>query len=318
MNRNSVIGFILIGAIMIFYMVYMTPSKEEIAERQRVQDSIAQVQQSRLEAERKIQEEKTILQSKADTPVVAAYDTAATGSTEDFRDLQSRFAVFANSAEGKEQIITVETDLVTYEIDTKGGFIANATLKDYQTYDSLPLRLFNPEANKFGLSFFAQNRAIYTGDLFFRPSSETSELVVSGDANLELSMRLYADAGEGEVDTERYIEYLYNFKGNNYMYDLTINIVNMRDIVSTNASSIDLRWSADLLQQEISVDQFNGSTIYYKHFQDDVDYLSESKSDEEQIKTRLKWISFKQRFFSSTLIAKEFFDGADLTTIELE
>ncbi len=319
MNRNSIIGFVLIAAIMIFYTVYMTPSKEEMAERQRVQDSITFVREAIAESERQIQEEKALQQTELEEQVYSQPDTQSQETSGNYQDLQSRFAVFANSADQDDEIITIETDLVIYEINTRGGFIVNATLKDYKTYDSLPLRLFNPEKNNFGMTFFAQNRAINTSELYFRPATLHSGLIsVSGDSQTQFSMRLYADAGEGEIDPEKYIEYLYNFTGNNYMYDVTINIVNMHGIVSTNASSIDLRWSADLLRQEISVDQFNGSTIYYKYFRDDVDYLSETESDEEQIKTRLKWVSFKQRFFSSTMIAKDYFEGGNLITIEPE
>lgn len=314
MNRNSIIGFVLIAAIMIFYTVYMTPSAEEMARQQWVKDSTAQVQQQRADSIRLLQE----LQIKQEEAVVTKQDeTSFTEPSEDFQERQSRFAVFANSSTGDEDIVLIETDLVKYEISTKGGFITNATLKEYDTYDSLPLRLFNPEFNDFGLTFFAQNRVISTDNLFFQaPSGSDNKITVSGDNLLEFSMRLYADSGDGEYDQNSYIEYLYTFKGDDYMLDFTINLVNMRSIISTNTSSIDLSWKADLLQQEISVDRFNGSTVYYKFYKDDVDYLSESGNDEEEIKTRLQWVSFKQRFFSSTLIAKEYFVGGILRTIE--
>jgi YidC/Oxa1 family membrane protein insertase len=235
----------------------------------------------------------------------------------DYQALKDKYAVFANSAEGKGEFITVETDLATYEIGTKGGFIKNTTLKKYDTYDSLPLRLFNPEQNDFGFTFFSNNRLINTSELYFRPSGEAPDVMsVNGEETFMISMRLHADMGEGQIDPNRYIEYAYTFKGDDYMFDLNINIVNLRDAVSINTSSIDLFWHADVLQQEQTVDQFNGSTIYYRYSDEDVDYLSESDDDEEQIKTRLKWVSFKQRFFSSTIVAKEYFDGGTLRTFE--
>ena len=318
MNRNTIIGFVLIAAIMIFYTVYMTPSKEEMAQKQRVQDSIAQVQQTYENTKRaqEIEEAKKL----SDQEPVALPVTSITGDNSDsYIDKQSKFAVFANSSDGEAQIVTVETDLVIYEINTKGGFITNATLKDYQTYDSLPLRLFNPDFTTFGLTFFAQNRVINTQDFFFIPSDSSSlNYQVSDDNTLNFAMRLYADLGEGQYDESKYIEYLYTFKAGDYMFDFTLNLVNMQGIVSANTSAIELEWYADLLQQEISIDQFNGSTIYYKHYRDDVDYLSESDDDEEQIKTKLKWVSFKQRFFSSTIIAKDFFTGGKMATVELE
>lgn len=315
MNRNSILGFVLIAAIMIFYTVYMTPSKEEMAEQQRVQDSIANVQRA-IEEAKKAEQLTEVIQEETQT---LPTENPAAEQSENYQENQSKFAAFANASAGQANTIKIETDLATYEISTKGGFIKNAILKEYQTYDSLPLKLFNPDFNNFGLTFFSQNRVINTDDLFFIPSDSTSSTFsVSEGSDLSLSMRLYADLGEGQYDLTKYIEFLYTFKNDDYMFDFTINIVNMQGIVSASASSIDLHWYADLLQQEISVDQFNGSTVYYKYYKDDVDYLSESDDDEEQIKTKLKWVSFKQRFFSSSMIAKDYFEGGKLETFELE
>ena len=317
MNKNSIIGFVLIAAIMIFYTVYMTPSEEEMAAKQRVQDSIARVNQLRFDSVKMLEAAKAIQQEQMQTQLSEPEIQAA--QSDDYSNRQSHFALFANSASGEKEIITVETDLVTYEISTKGGFIVNATLKDYQTYDSLPLRLYNPETTKFGLIFFAQNRAINTNDLYFQPSASASSTTVSnGVGEKVFSMRLFADDGEGNFDQNRYIEYLYTFKDDDYMFDFNINMVNMQGVIPANTTSLDLFWYADLLQQEMSVDRFNGSTMYYKFYRDDVDYLSETGDDEEQITTKLKWISFKQRFFSSTMIAGDYFNGGILKTLEPE
>ncbi len=206
------------------------------------------------------------------------------------------------------------------EISTKGGYIRTVELKDYKTFDSLPLILFNPETTKFGLSFFDNNRAISTENFFFRPADTTSGKIVtvSGDNTLSFRMRLYADAGEGSFDPSKYIEYVYTLKGNDYMFHFDINLVNMENVIAPTTTSLSLDWFADLRKQEKTVDRFNGSTIYYKYYQDDVEYLSETKDDSEEIKTRLKWVSFKQRFFSSTLIAKEYFESGYLETFEKE
>jgi YidC/Oxa1 family membrane protein insertase len=131
-------------------------------------------------------------------------------------------------------------------------------------------------------------------------------------------MRLYAGGEEGALKTDSYIEYLYTIQGNNYMFDFTINMVGMDRIISANSSFMDLNWYADLRRQEKTVDQFNGSTIYYKFYKDEVDYMSESDNDEEQITTKLKWISYKQRFFTSSLVAKEAFDNGNLKVYEKE
>ena len=143
-------------------------------------------------------------------------------------------------------------------------------------------------------------------------------MVVSGNNSLSFSMRLYTDTGEGVVNPNSYIEYLYKISGDNYMFDFTINVVGMDGVISSNSNYADLNWFADLRQQEKTIDQFNGSTIYYKFFQDEVDYMSETDDDEEQITTKLKWVSFKQRFFSSTIVAKNSFNNGKLTVFEKE
>ncbi|NOU47020.1 MAG: membrane protein insertase YidC, partial [Bacteroidales bacterium] len=104
-------------------------------------------------------------------------------------------------------------------------------------------------------------------------------------------------------------------KPDDYMVGFDINMVGMETVLASNTSFLAVNWKADLLKQEKSVDNMNGSTIYYKHLNDDVEYLSETKDEELSVKTRVKWVSFKQRFFTSTLIAGNQFDNADMSTV---
>jgi YidC/Oxa1 family membrane protein insertase len=315
MNKNSIIGFIIIGAIMVAYTLWMTPSEEELARQQYVQDSI-RMQQMILDSIRTRQAEvatKEIeYQEKIEKEEVVE-------TSQDFQQLQSKYAVFANASLGNEELYILENDVIKLEISNKGGYIRNVELKKYETYDSLPLILFNGETTHFGLSFFADRKAINTQNFFFQPNdSSLKHLTVSGDNTLVFSMRLYADAGESTIDPSSYVEFLYTLKGDDYMFDFDINMVNMESVIPATSSYLNLNWYADLRQQEKTIDRFNGSTIYYKHYEDDVDYMSETDDDEEQIKTRLKWVSFKQRFFSSSLIAKNYFGSGQLETIEKE
>jgi YidC/Oxa1 family membrane protein insertase len=310
---------------MVGYTVWMTPSAEEMAEKQRVNDSIAAVKMTQQKAidSLKNQEETAILtQSRQTVETVQTDEAAADEFSTDYASLKNSYDVFANSAVGPNKSYILENDLVKIEIGSKGGFIKNVILKNYQTFDSLPLSLFNPETSNFGLSFFVNSRVINTSGLYFQPaltdSSET-HLTISGDNHLSFSMRLYADAGEGILDKSKYIEYLYELNSNEYMFDFTINVVNMQGVISANTNYIDLNWYADLRKQEKSADRFSGlPTIYYKYFKDDVEYLNENDDDEEDIKTKLKWVSFKQRFFSSVLVAKNNFDNGTLKVFTQE
>ncbi len=314
MNKNSIIGFILIAGIMIGYTYWMAPSEEQIARQQFVADSIAQVNQQKAieiaKTTKIIEEAQQIEESVAEV---------THSQSENFSELKNKYDLFANAALGEEQLYIIENDLIKLEISNKGGAIKTVELKNYETYDSLPVILLDPETSKFGLSFFSNNRIINTENFFFTPSEfVTKHMVVEGSNSLSFSMRLYTGSEEGVVNTNRYIEYLYNISGDNYMFDFTINIVGMDGAISANSSFVDLNWYADLRQQEKTTDPFNGSTIYYKYFQDEVDYMDETDDDEEQITTKLKWVSYKQRFFTSTLIAKDAFDSGKLKVYEKE
>ncbi len=314
MNKNSIIGFILIAGIMIGYTYWMSPSEEQLARQQFVADSTATVNKQR--AEEFAQQTKVIEEAKQ---IENSISEEKQPIFQDYTELKNKYDLFANAAVGEEQLYVIENDLIKIEISNKGGAVKTVELKDYQTYDSLPVILFNPETAKFGLSFFSNNRIINTDNFFFTPSDNISTHTnVYGSNTLSFSMRLYTGSGEGIINSNSYIEYLYSLTGDNYMFDLTINLVGMDGAISSNSSFVDLNWYADLRRQEKTQDQFNGSTIYYKYFQDEVDYLSETEDDDEQITTKLKWVSFKQRFFSSTLIAKNAFDSGKIQVSEKE
>jgi len=317
MNKNSIIGFILIAAIMIGYTVWMTPSAEEMARKRVIADSIQnvkaqeQLRLAQIENEKQAQQQEALISSEEYTNTSNPAE-----ASDNFTALQEKYDVFANSAVGEEKSTIIENDVLKIEIANKGGYIKTVELKDFQTSDSLPLILFNPETSKLGFSFFSNNRIINTSDFFFQPSDASPLIKVNSDESISLSMRLYTDQSEGIFNQNRYIEYVYTVSGNDYMIDFNVNLVGMGPIIKAN--TIGLNWYADLRLQEKNIDQFNGSTIYYKFLNDDVDYMSEKDDDEEDISTKLQWVSFKQRFFNSTIISKEGFDNGLLTITNKE
>lgn len=312
MNRDTTLGFILIALILIGYSIWMTPSKEEMAERQRKADSIAVVRQ-----QNKILDSLQHALEAAQAPVQAVEIQPATSdSIEPLTDLYGAFAI---SATGEDNDIVLENKVFRITLASKGGAIRKVEHTQYQTWDSLPLIVFEPSTADFDLNFFSRNRIINTHSLYFQPYVDgkpfQGERLISETDNLSLSMRAYAD---GEDNVERYIEYEYILKPDEYMLDFLIRFKGMDGIISSNTTFVNLDWKLDLLQQERTVDRFSTPTIYYKHFQDDVDNLSERKNDEKSVKTRVKWVSFKQRFFSATLIAGEAFDNAFMRHYEKE
>ena len=314
-NKNTLIGFILIAAILFGWMYFMTPSKEQLAEQQRIQDSLRRVRLEQMaldslrEAER--QQQAAALAKLADTSAMAEMDSSTRAQQQAllFRD---KYGVFAGAAEGEEQTLTVENNLQRLIFSNKGGFLQKVELKDYQTYDSLPLVMFDTATAKFDLSFFANNRIVNTSQFYFQPylngrPYEGGNLTVGEGDSLVFAMRLSTD------DPQKYLEFVYTVPSDEYMLGFDIRTVGMKDIIATNADYMSIDWGVDLMKQEKSNDRFADESVYYRSLNDkDVDHLVVNKDSEQTITNKLKWVSFKQRFFCNAIIADNEFENARL------
>jgi YidC/Oxa1 family membrane protein insertase len=294
----------------------MTHLKEKRETLLPKQDSIMQVRRIQdLDTAARFTEQKKQDSINSDQQVVTSTEssdlTAITPSVK-----RDTLDVFAGSSVGSDEIYQIENDLMIVGISAKGGKIISVELKDYHTYDSLPLILFDPDKTNFGLTFFVNGRPINTNELYFQ-LVENKSLVVSGKESQPFAMRLYSDQSDTAFNPNSYVEFLYTIKGNEYMLDFDINFVGMNKNMEQSDNFIGLNWNTELLQTEKSTDQFNGTTVYYKYYQDEVDFLSETKDDNENLITRVKWIGFKQRFFTSTLIANDYFLNAQIKAFTL-
>lgn len=313
MNKNSVIGIILIIGIFVGWFIWMTPSKEEIERQQHIQDSIANVNRQRA-----LEEQQRIMQ-EVEAAQAAVYQTDDTEMSDS--QLRDRYGVFASVATGEEQVFTVENDVLKMTMSSKGAYVKTVELKDYKTWDSLPLIGFDENTTQFNMTFFAANRAINTSDLYFTPYVngqvyEGENAIVVGDNPLTISFRANVDDNVGVLNPDEYIEFEYIVPKDEYMVDFVVKTVNMRNVIASNTNFITIDWYADILKQEKAVDRYNGSNVYYKFVNDDVESLSGDrggeKDGEQALNSNLKWISFKQRFFSYSLIAKENFNSGSI------
>ncbi|RXQ93992.1 membrane protein insertase YidC [Ancylomarina salipaludis] len=296
MDKNSIWGLVIIGAILIGYTYLTKPTAEQIKAKQ-TRDSIAKVEQvheQQLENER-LGALKAIEAEKQKDPV----------------HLQETFGVFSSAAAQKEEFITLENKLVKIKVSNKGGRIYSVQLKDYQTHDSLPLILWEGDKNRFGMTFYAQNKAIDTQDLFFT-NEEGLENINASSQKKTLSMKL--SAGDGQ-----YLEYVYTLEPDSYMLDFDIKAIGLNNIISRNQNSLTFNWQADLYSKEKGQDFENQYTaLYYKFYEDDVENLGAGGDKEEDLTTQVKWIAFKQQFFSSALIAKNTFKGIKLKSVSMD
>ena len=315
MDKRSIIGIVLIAATLIVWGIWTSPTKEEIEIQRRTQDSIAQVAKQKEENAKK----ETDKIAKPETAIIDTIINDTTSVKNDstlMASLKGQFGVFANSKQAEEKFITVESDFLKLKFSNKGGKIYSAELKNFKDYLGKPLVLFNGDTNRFGLIFSSDNKLIKTNDLFFTAESFdgkqiNSDTIFQVSDSSNISFRLYPENGK---TNGKYIEYTYFIKNSSFMLDYNVKIVNLNNEVLTNSNSIDFEWDLTLHQKEKSLDnERNTSTMYFKHTVDkEVDNLSETKSDEQNINTQLDWISFKQQFFSTIFIAKEKLTNAGL------
>ncbi len=206
--------------------------------------------------------------------------------------------------------------MLRIRLASRGGRPADVELMQYKTFDTLPLMLLSEKGSKFSLSFFQERQRIETGDYHFTPvwydkASEGSDSVVMKGDKLKFGMRLYMHDSVAPGAANPYIEFVYTLSKGSYMVGFEVVFSGMQDYVAPQTEQLDLAWSAELQKQEKTTNVMNGSTVYYAHPDLEVEFLSESKSDEMTVPTRIKWLSFKQAFFTAVLIADDHFTQAE-------
>jgi YidC/Oxa1 family membrane protein insertase len=318
MDKKSIIGILLIFVVLVLFSVINRPSKKEIELLKHKRDSIALVQ-----AEIAKQLEQEVKTNQASTSA----DSSAAANTEEelINKRAGEFGVFAPASSGEERLYTLENNLYKLTISNKGGKLVSVELKDYQTYDSLPLILFEGPDTKFGLNFFAQNKSIQTEQLFFTPTFNGDKVVATGPTpkKSDIGDEKTNSKNPGETKSATFrldigggkaIEYVYTLKHNSYMVGFDIKMVGMNDVIASNQPFLNFTWAFKVPRQEriSSFGEDRYTNILYKFVDGDLEQLSQTKSDEKSLSTRVKWISFKQLFFNSTLIAKDAFANAQV------
>ena len=316
-NKNTLIGFLLIAAILFGWMYFMTPSKEQLAEQQRIQDSIrqARLEQMALDSLRMAQQQDAQTTAlMADSTQLSEMDSLDRAQMIQ-NNLRDKFGIFAVSAQGTEQTWTIENKLQKLTFSSKGGFLKQVELKDYKTFDSLPLISFDPETAKFDLSFFAQNRIVNTSQFYFQPYMN-GQPYSGGDITVAEGDSVVFTLRMPTAEADKYLEYVYTVRYDNYMMDFDIRTVGLKDVIANNADYLTIDWDVDLMKQEKSTDRFAGESVYYRSLTDkDVDHLNEQKDSEQTVNSKLKWVSFKQRFFCNVIVAKNEFENARMATL---
>ena len=280
MNKDTIIGFVLIAVVLIGFSWYNQPSAEEI-EAARKQDSIAAAIKDNAAKQQKLNEAAR----KAQAESAAKADSSA---------------LFFAALSGTNQSVVLKNDKVELTFDTKGGTISKAIIKGFEDRDNkMDVTLFDQKTQQMNFMLAGKNENIITKDLFFTPSNVT-------DSTLTLT----AQAGNGGSIAFNYV------LGKDYMLHFTFLVNGLNGMFAPNYKEMDIEWTELARQQEKGFTFENRyATLTYKEKDGSTDYLSEtSEKIDEKIETALDWVAFKNQFFSATLIAKNDFAANSLMT----
>ena len=305
MDKNTWIGFALIAAIVIGFSFLNRPSKEELAERKRVQDSIALVQAQEMEA--KLLSEEIAQQLAAEKAAQASAQT----TDELAQQVAAVYGPFAPAAQGQEGLIVLENSKVRISIDRRGGRIAKAELKEYKAYgDSInPLCLFQNDESSLNFTLVtSSNRILATQNLYFTEAGQTTD----AEGNTTLTMRLNTNI------EDCYLDFVYTLPADDYMVGMSLQPHNMQLALAQNMSSLETQWNQSIPQQEKGRKfEEKYAQLQYMFIGGDVDKLSEMKSDRANESARLKWIAYKDQFFSTVMIAEDAFESTTMESTPL-
>ncbi len=287
LDINSIIGFVLIFGILIFMFYQNRPTPEELEAEKAKQEQVAEEAEETVPKEAKVSQAAQL--NLQDSTEIANY--------------KGKIGAFGFT-EPSDKTTKLENDLVSLEISNKGGQIIEARMKQYHTYDSIPVYLVKDGNASFGLSFStSDNRVLNTKDLYFEPSLSQS------NGNQVLSMK--AKAGPN-----KFLEYRYEMKKDDYLVDFTIRSQGLNEVVNSN-QPIALQWKLKGIRHNKSVQYENRYTeLMYNYEDGKIDYLS-ATSDDEETEIDVKWLSFKQHFFTSILATKKNFKTVDLISKNL-
>lgn len=296
MDRNTVIGFLLMGAILIGFQVYNAPTEAEIAENKRIQDSIALAEQ-RIAEENTVQQQPTIVNSIVEDTATLATDSASQAKLDSINTIRTigKFGNFYKAATGTETTQKLRNKNVEVTLSNKGAAPKKAQLINYTTHDTMPLYVFD-ERSKFNFSFLNETQ-IYSDELYFNVVNTTDSSV---------TYRL------NSIVENSYLDITYTLPEDGFVLKTSFTATNLDELLAKNRSEFLIDWDVMVPAKEkgLEVEQA-ASTVYYKYKDESAEYISERSYEKEDFNSTIEWVSFKQQFFSAALISKSGFSKSD-------
>ena len=280
MNKNSIIGFVLIGVIMFGFTWYQSRQYQKQAEIQAQLDSIALAEQMA---------EMAIDSVKMANGVEAGVKVMNMPSYKDSLLTEARLA--------EEGIYKLTNDKVELEFTTRGAQLYSVKLNDYKAYDSTDLYLIKPNGSQMGVTVYAGEN-VNTKDFVFQVAEHTDSSIV-----MQLPF-----AGGG------YIQQKYSLTEGSYMMKNELSFVGMENIIPRNVSNVDIDWSVIIprLEKGYKNEKQYSKLNYYFTGDKSSEEFARAKDGSESIDTKMKWFAFQQQFFSVIMTAGNEFASADL------
>ncbi len=294
LDVKSIIGFVLIFAILLFMMWQNQPTPEQL----KAQEAEKQAQ---IDANKKAE-----AATQSDIKVTTAVDYSIPKDSAQVAALQSKIGDFAYSAATssfKDNQLNVSNDVLDLKFNTKGGHLSEVRLKNFVDFDSIPIYLVKDGNSVFNIQFqTTDNRTLNTKDLYFQPT-----VTKIGD-NTIVSMKL-------KTAENKFLEYNYVIKPNQYMVDFTIRSQGLETAINTS-NPINLDWTQKTYRHDQSISFENRYTRLTYQAEGDVDKLSQMSEDDE-IEQDVDWLSYRQHFFSSILVTDKPFKEVAITSKNL-
>ena len=280
MDRNTVIGFVLL-ALLFFGYFYYTSQGEKAAEKQKlhIQDSLNRL---------KPKVDTTLKMSSGSDSLNAKRDSSTAGITQD--------------SVGKEQLVTLENKVLKITFSSKGGQPKEIEIKNFKTFNGKPLILQDGSFNDISYAInTGNNQSVQTNDLLFTPSA----VQTNADSSQVINFRIQTKTGES-------IEHQYILKANDYMVGFNIRLNGANRLFPQNTVNLLWKVKAGQLEKDMGWETQQSHISFVENNNFDFEHIAEGRSDDKKFEAPVQWLALNQQFFASAIVAKNNFAGGEI------
>jgi len=300
-DLNTIIGFLLIGGILLYMLWQNQPTTEELEVQKLAKEKSEQLEDDKKTSEVKNQKDITLENASNQIGFNKLGDSIG---IDKLQNILGSFAYSGTLPSAKDATTVIENEVLKLTISNKGGYIVEAELKGQTIYDGTPVFLIKDGNSSLNLQFSSENRLLNSQDLYFEPS------LSNNGSNQVLSMKLKTSANN-------FIEYRYELNPTDYMLGFSIKTQGLENILNTT-QPIYLDWNFIGYRQAKSISYENRySRLTYEHENGDKHSKLSPASDDNELEKNVTWMNFRQHFFSSMLLTDTAFKEVALSSIDL-